>query len=241
MRLDPKYKAVCFDMDGTLLDTKVDYEKMANICFDEMERLGVPKDQINRDEGYKFNIDSGLKWLYTHGHSEIAYQIGNNIKQRTRDVEMDTVNLSKPFPHAADLLIKLHSMGIKTGLLTRGCREYAITATKLCGVYDFLDGIVARDDYTEQEAKPSPIAMKHLAEIIGVKTHEILYFGDHKFDYQCARDAKSGFIAVLTGTSGYDDWKRINGVKICKSITDFYEQLESTPAREDSEGARDEI
>lgn len=225
MRLDPKYKAVCFDMDGTLLDTKVDYEKMANVCFDEMERLGVSKDQIKKEEDEKFDIDSGFRWLMTHGYSERAHQIKNNVKKRTRDIEMSTVNLSKPFPHAADLLIRLHSMNIKTGLLTRGCREYAIAATKLCGVYDLLDGIVARDDHTEQEAKPSPIAMKHLAEIIGVEPHEILYLGDHLFDYQCARDAKSGFIAVLTGTFSYDDWKRVGDVQICKSISDFYEQL----------------
>ena len=43
MDIDTRYKAVCFDMDGTLLDTKVDYEKMSNVIFDEMVGIGVPE------------------------------------------------------------------------------------------------------------------------------------------------------------------------------------------------------
>ena len=55
------FKAVAFDMDGTLLDTKVDYVKMSNLLFDEMVRIGVPEKVLDRTEGSKFNIDSGIR------------------------------------------------------------------------------------------------------------------------------------------------------------------------------------
>ena len=37
MRLDPNCRAVCFDMDGTLLDTKVDYQGISDAVFRSLE------------------------------------------------------------------------------------------------------------------------------------------------------------------------------------------------------------
>ena len=48
MRIDTRYRAVGFDMDGTLLDTRVDYRRMTEIVLDEMKRMGVPESAIDR-------------------------------------------------------------------------------------------------------------------------------------------------------------------------------------------------
>ncbi len=226
MRIDPKYKAVCFDMDGTLLDTKVDYQRMSDLVFDEMVRIGVPEEAIDRREGYKFNIESGVKYLMSVGREEDIYAIGPRIAKIARDVEMERVDEARPFPDADSLLRKVHGMGLRTGLLTRGCREYAEEAVRVCGVSELLDAIVARDDYPEKEAKPNPIAMRHIADKLGIEPEEILFFGDHVFDYQCARDAGSGFVAVLTGTYSKDDWMDVPGIDIYDSVGDFYKDLD---------------
>ena len=225
MDVDPRYKAVCFDMDGTLLDTKVDYEKMSNVIFDEMVRVGVPEEVIDRSEGYKFNLDSGVNYLFSHGRADDVYAIGVKVAKIARDIEMEKVDEARPFPKAPELLEWIHSRGLRTGLLTRGCREYAEAAMKVCGVTDLLDGVVARDDYPESEAKPSPKAMEHIADILSVRTDEILFFGDHVFDYHCARDAGSGFVGVLTGTYTRKDWKDIADIDIYESVGDFYDHL----------------
>lgn len=225
MDIDPRYKAVCFDMDGTLLDTKVDYQLMSDVIFDEMLDIGVPETVIDRGEGYKFNIESGIAYLKSVGRVDELYDIGLRVAKVARDIEMERVDEAKPFPKADLLLKKIREKGLRTGVLTRGCREYADAALGLCGVLDLLDGVVARDDYPESEAKPSPVAMQHMADALGVKPQEILYFGDHSFDYQCARDAGSGFVAVLTGTFTEDDWKGVPDIEIFDSIGDYYDHL----------------
>lgn len=225
MDIDPKYRAICFDMDGTLLNTKVDYQKMSDIIFDEMVRIGVPEDVIDRSEGFKFNIDSGVNYLFSQGREDEVYAIGVKVAKVARDVEMERVDEARPFPNAELLLEKIHRKGLKTGLLTRGCREYAEAAVRICGITG-LDGIVARDDYPENEAKPSPVAMRHMAEKLDVRPEEILFFGDHMFDYQCARDAGSGFIAVLTGTFTEEDWSAIPGIEIFESVGDYCDRLD---------------
>lgn len=226
MPLDPKYRAVCFDMDGTLLMTKVDYDKMANLVFDVFVELGVPESEINREEGYKFNIEGGCKWLLDNGRKAELYTIQGRIEKLARDVEMEFVDEAKPAPRAIEILQKLKAQGYKTGILTRGCREYAEAALKICNVYDLLDGIVARDDYPEDQAKPAPIAMKHIADDIGVKPEEILFFGDHSFDYQCAEASGAGFVGVLTGTFDRQDWINIDGnITIFQDVSELEKLL----------------
>jgi phosphoglycolate phosphatase len=73
------------------------------------------------------------------------------------------------------MLRELRSRGYRIGVLTRGCREYAETALRIAGISDLLDAVVARDDHPEVEAKPSPIAMRHMAEAVGVRPDEITY------------------------------------------------------------------
>jgi phosphoglycolate phosphatase-like HAD superfamily hydrolase len=59
-----------------------------------------------------------------------------------------------------------------------------------------------------------------------VGPEEILFFGDHVFDYQCARDAGSGFVAVLTGTYTKADWMDVPGIEIFDSVGDYYDNLD---------------
>lgn len=225
MKLDPKYKAICFDMDGTLLNTKVDYSKMADVAFDEMLRLGVPESAIDRSGGFKFNIDSGVRYLTEHGRTEDVYRMGVNMYKKARDIEMERVDEAEPFEGTNPLLDLIHSLGLSTGVLTRGCREYAECALKKCDSLQRLDCLIARDDYPESESKPSPVAMQHMAEKLNVRTDEILFFGDHVMDYRCARDAGTDFIAVTTGAFSKDDWKE-EGVEITYgSVTEFYNSL----------------
>ena len=69
---------------------------------------------------------------------------------------------------------------------------------------DSFDAIVARDDYDEEtDAKPAPIALKHLGDAMGgIDPKNILYIGDGVVDFMTAARAGSPFIAV---TSGHTD------------------------------------
>ncbi len=227
MKLDSKYKAVCFDMDGTLIDTHVDYVKMADLAFGEMIKLGVPESAIDRSEEFKFNLDSGIRYLKEHYDENVLHEADVNICKVIRDIEMERVDEARPFEGTLPLLDYIHSSGLITGVLTRGCREYAETALKRCNVFDKLDGLVARDDYPEWEAKPSPVAMEHMAEKLGVKANEILYFGDHLMDYLCARDSGADFVAVLSGSFTEKEWNDAGAEIIFDSVTEFYNSLKN--------------
>ena len=206
MQLDPGCRAVCFDMDGTLLDTKVDYGRMTSLILDRLAEAGVPQGLMDRSEGYKLNVDRAFVWMLKNKSPEDIQAVSDSISDTARDLEMERVSEARPFPGVPEMLAKLRSRGYRIGVLTRGCREYAETALRIAGISDLLDAVVARDDHPEAEAKPSPIAMRHMAEAVGVRPDEITYVGDHKMDWMCARDASAKFVAVTSGTFTREQW-----------------------------------
>lgn len=210
MALDPKYKAVVFDMDGTFMNTKVNYTKLSNVVFDEMRSIGVPENVIDRSNGSRSELSSGMEWMKANGMTEEINSIGKRISKRATDVELENAHLAQPFEGSLEVLKLLKKKGYKTGILTRGGRRYAECVLNLFDILNDFDVIVARDDYPDNESKPSPIAMQHVANAIGVRPDEILYLGDHVFDWMTARDSGAGFYGVLSGNYDINNWKAIN-------------------------------
>jgi Predicted phosphatases len=207
------------------MNTDVDYEKMANLVFDEMVKAGIPENAIDRSEGSKFNLDSGVRYLVEAGRKNELHEIEKRIASRARDIELENSDIARPFPGALRLLTELRKKGYKTGVLTRGCREYASKILTQNNVIELLDGLVCRDDFQESDAKPSPVAMQNLAKAVGCEVNEIIYVGDHGMDYKCAKAAGAGFIGVLSGAYAKQDWKKAGEAEIVNTIADLLEML----------------
>jgi Predicted phosphatases len=224
MALDPRFKAVAFDMDGTFMDTTVDYVKLLNVVFDEMIATGVPESAIIRSGGALTELKSGLEWLANNGRQKEVDAIFSQISERTTRIEMEHADTSKPFDGAVEVLDLLKSRKYKTGILTRGGRSYAEYVLKRSNVWHMFDAIIARDDFPESEAKPSPMAMVNLGNAMGLKAEEILFLGDHQIDWLTARDSGAGFYGVLSGGFSIADWKKAdNDIAVLNTVKDLLE------------------
>jgi phosphoglycolate phosphatase len=203
-----KFLAIGFDMDGTLLRTDVNYSKLSGAVYAEMRRAGVPEHVLGLKESSKFNLDGGMNYLKDNGRSDDIPHLLDRIHKKMRAVEQENVVSARPFDGGERMLEYLKRNGYRIGVLTRGSREYAVKALTVSGVIGMLDALVCRDDHHESESKPSPVAMRHLADALGVSPADILYLGDHRMDYFCARDSGAGFIGVLTRYTK-EDWAAV--------------------------------
>ncbi|MEE3401119.1 MAG: HAD-IA family hydrolase, partial [Methanomethylophilus sp.] len=124
---------------------------------------------------------------------------------------------------AVEVLDMLISKGYRVGILTRGGRRYATTVLGEAGVLRKFNAIVARDDYPEEEAKPNPLALDHLAAAMGVKSREILYLGDGIVDFMTADASGASFIGVETGPNSADMWHKKVGwdIRIIPSVAEL--------------------
>ena len=214
------YKAIGFDMDGTLIDSVINYEKLANVEFDVLKGMGVPEDVIGSLSDRE-TIEAGLRYLNAHGNDITMIQLEKIINTRAGEIEMESVDLAELYDGVEDMLKELKSKGYIIGLLTRGQRAYAMKAMGSLGILDYMDALQAYDDHPIGEQKPNPIAMRYLAEEMGVDPTEILYVGDNIWDYLCARDAGSGFIGIANGPNGHLRWERYPEVRTVDNVSEI--------------------
>lgn len=222
MALDPRYRAIGFDMDGTFINSTIDYSKLNRVVSDEMTSAGIPEEVIDRTVVGVSEMTSCVSWMKANGMADEVCRIQKKIHERSTDIELEYAHLAKPFEGAVEVMELLKSKGYKVGLLTRGGRRYAEYVLGRNSLLDEFDAIVARDDFPEEETKPSPKAMENLANALGLKVNEILYVGDHKFDWFTARDSGAGFYGVTTGKFKEEDWyKTDKEIKILSSVKDL--------------------
>ena len=201
-------RAVIFDLDGTLIYNHTNFMKMRRCVVEKLISEGIPEKILDGSDIIVNNMAQAEK--YAKGNNlniSKLYSAAGEIMSR---VEMETVDLTTPVEGALDTIISLQNECYKTGILTRGSRQYAESALKAANLDIGFDVFICRDDYPEEEAKPAPIAMQRAAEAMRVEVSECLYLGDHAIDMTCAVSAGAQFLGVLTGAYTAEDWKKIN-------------------------------
>lgn len=214
-------KAVVFDMDGTVMDTDVDYVALARVTEDEVVSIGVPPDVIAKDKAVQ-TTDNCMRWILEN-KPEALRGIDKRIGDRATAVEMQNYRSAKPVPGTVELVEELRSKGYRIGILTRGGREYMEAVLGITGTAGLFEATVARDDYNHEEAKPSPKSIEHIAGKLGVDPSSVLFVGDSEVDYLTAVNSKIPFIAVCTGNLDENAWSSFagDGAVILHSVADM--------------------
>jgi phosphoglycolate phosphatase len=188
-----KYKAILFDLDGTLLDTIDDLGDSMNTV---LEKLNYPLHTI---EAYKYFVGNGLEALVKRALPENAGKeaFKNAYQLMRNEYGNNWANKTKPYDGITELLEGLSSLGIKKTILTNKPDDTAQKVIeKFLSKYNFEVVFGARPDVPK---KPNPEAALEIAEKIGIDCSEFLYLGDTKVDMQTATSAGMYPIGVLWG------------------------------------------
>ncbi len=201
------FKAIGFDMDGTLIDSDIDYDRLAMVEHDVLTSMGVPEHVFSHMMSEKDMIVAGADYLRSIGKDITFEELNDIIDEESARIESLNISRSRPFPMVRELLEEISSKGYRIGLLSRGHRSYVMGTLDMLDLTGYFDAIEAYDDHPVGEQKPDPIAMRYLAKGLGVKAEEIMYVGDAITDYLCARDSGAGFIGVAQNEHSRSMWK----------------------------------
>ncbi len=210
-----RLKAVVFDLDGTLVDSKIDYERMAGMIRVVLSEGGVPEERLT-DRRKIYQIIRGGDKVLTDLGVEPAKRtrIAGEMEHIMNRVELDGAHLSKPMRNAGETLKALKGRGLGIGIATRGCREYAAESMRLTGIHGYVDKCLARDDVPYP--KPDP---RHLLDVVthlGAGPGDVFYVGDTSTDLETANAANVAFI----GYKRDEEWgKRLIDAG-CKRMVD---------------------
>jgi HAD superfamily hydrolase (TIGR01549 family) len=215
--LPREVKAIVFDLDDTLVLSTVDYGKFKRLVIEKIISRGEPRASYDPKETV-VNIVSRYEGR--------MHEAGLPDEERRRrlaeldrimdEVELERVSETKAIHGAIELLELLRHRGIKIGILTRGCHDYATAALSEAGLMRLVDAIECRN--SETKAKPSPESYLRLIERLGVRKEETFFVGDHPIDARCAANAGVPFVAVETGDVASDDLRAAGCVAVFPDV-----------------------
>ena len=192
------FKAVIFDLDGTLVDSAPDIATAANDAF---APLGVPPFLI---DDIKAMIGGGSAVLIERAvrAAGLAYtpESHADILARFMDVYAHVSALGRGiYPGALDLLANLRRAGIKTALCTNKPAPITTIAVRALGLQPLLDHVLGASDAMAK--KPDPAMLHACCRALGVQPRDAVMVGDSGADNGAARAAGCKVVLVDFGYS----------------------------------------
>lgn len=185
-----KYKAVLFDLDGTLLDTSAGIIKSVDYTIRKMGLHNLSEDQKRSFIGPP--IQNSFRSTYSLDDETTALAAGIFRKQYA---EVDLFE-AQPYDDILDLLSLLKNNQIKIGVATYKRKDYALKILEYFGIADYCDSMRGSDfegKYTKQ------MIIELCIDDLNVEKREVLMVGDTENDRIGAEKAGVDFLGVGYG------------------------------------------
>ncbi|MGE5192309.1 MAG: HAD family hydrolase [Deltaproteobacteria bacterium] len=178
-------RGVIFDLDGTLIDSGLD--------FDQMRR------EMQFAPG-QFILET-LESLPEGERKERCRTI-------LRDHEHRGAMTATLMPGARDLVVELSRRGIPQAILTRNSREMTDLALRRLELA--FDQVLTRED---APPKPDPAGLRRICRTWNAAVAEVIFVGDFQFDLLAGR--RAGITTVLYAPDGPPDYAHEADFVVC--------------------------
>jgi phosphoglycolate phosphatase len=201
------YKAVLFDLDGTLINSLHD-------IADSMNRVLIRKGYQTHDyDAYRYFIGRGLYNLVSRTLPE-AEKTEQNIKnlyqELLRDYEVNLLQKTVLYKGIPDLLDALTAKGIRLTILSNKADNFTKKiAAELLKNWPFEMVLGSGENIPR---KPDPTGARLICDGLGLEPAEFLYIGDTSTDMQTANAAGMYPVGVTWGFRTRDELLE-NGAK----------------------------
>ena len=170
-----KYRTVIFDMDGTLVDSKINFPAI-------YEALRIDSQQSIVEY---VNTLSGLEQ--------------QKAKEIVHFYEEEGSKNSSPIPGVQTLISKLQEHKINLGVFTLNSRQIAVKTLQAHGLEIPL--VISRED---THPKPHPEGLLKICNHFSTSPHQAIYVGDYKYDLMAGKNANIKTAIYCPRTPDFD-------------------------------------
>jgi len=189
-----RYRAVLFDLDGTLLDTIADLADSMNTVLD---RFGFP---VHGVAAYKYFVGDGVRDLALRALPEGRRDedmVAKCITAYRQEYGTRWDKKTRPYEGIPELLTALTVRGVKMAVLSNKPDHFTkLTVARLLPDWRFE---VVAGEHPPVPKKPDPAAALEIARLLAVPPHEVLYLGDTNTDMKTANAAGMFAVGALWG------------------------------------------
>jgi len=209
------YKAVLFDLDGTLLDTLEDLADATNAALAE---LGLPGHPL---EAYKQFVGDGLENLVRRAMRQEPIdeeRLARGIELTRREYAGRWAEKTRPYPGIPELLDELRRRGIPMAVLSNKPDEFTrLCVTRLLSNWRFA---AVQGATPELPRKPDPRGARAIAAQLGMTPGEVLYLGDTNTDMRTAVAAGMFPVGALWGFRTAEELLATGAAALVKTPTE---------------------
>lgn len=195
-----RFRAVAFDLDGTLLDTIGDLADAANAALGALGFPGHDERVYMRLVGD--GIDTLVRRALPEEHRD-AKTVNRGVEELRRRYALDRLVKTQPYPGVPELLDRLAADGCRMAIVSNkpdtSTRE--IVADKLAS-WRFDRVVGARPGVP---LKPDPTSVLEVAAGLGIEPREFVCLGDSGIDMDTARAAGMHPVGALWGFRGREE------------------------------------
>jgi len=175
------FRAVIFDLDGTLLDTLQDLAVCTNRA---LVKLGFSAHAIS---DYRYFVGAGRDVLASRALPE-AHRDAATVKDLLTRIDADYrqhwADHTRPYPGILELLDALTERGVRLAVLSNKAQEFTdLNVSNLLSRWHF-DAVVGASAATPR--KPDPTLALQIARQLKAKPAEFIYLGDSDIDMKTA-------------------------------------------------------
>ncbi|HWQ40156.1 MAG TPA: HAD-IA family hydrolase [Burkholderiales bacterium] len=191
-----RYRAVLFDLDGTLADTAGDLGHALNLQRRARGLNAVPLDLIRP------HASAGARGLLRLG---FGIEPGDPEFEAMRSEFLDLYeqNLSRTtalFPGVPEMLAELERNAVRWGIVTNKPRRFALPLLRTLGLGERSACTICGD--MVDAPKPHPASLLEAARRLQLPPADCLYVGDDRRDTEAARAAGMQSVIALYGYLG---------------------------------------
>jgi phosphoglycolate phosphatase len=191
-------RALIFDLDGTLIDSKSDLIYSVNAMLEEVGRARLTAEVIS---GY---IGHGAPVL-------VARALGPNASDGEREralrfflayYEDHKMDSTCAYPGVAETLAELEQRKLPMAVLTNKPVRISVRILEALNLARYLRSIYGGNSFATK--KPDPLGAKTILEELGVAAGEAMVVGDSEVDVLTARNTGTSAAAVNYGFGVHD-------------------------------------